>query len=393
MRDHRNCEAVWRYVVLVVFGTRPEAIKMAPVVRALERYPDRFIVRTCATAQHRDMLDQVLGVFGIVPDIDLDLMQADQSLSILAARVMVAMDHVLLTEKPDWVLVQGDTTTVMATALAAQHRQVRVAHVEAGLRTHDFRNPFPEEMNRVVTDHASDICFAPTETARQNLLDEGIDPFRIAVTGNTVLDALFSVAADPWAPATGDPLAELPADRKWLLVTAHRRENFGAPLRSICRALLCIAQARGNEVHIVYPVHRNPSVWEPVHQMLSAQPGVTLLPPVDYRSLVYLLKHCELVLTDSGGLQEEAPSLGKPVLVMRQRTERPEAVVCGASRVVGTEADEIVHEVCRLLEDETAYQNMASATNPYGDGHAANYIVNTLTDVSAQSATEQGCHG
>jgi len=373
--------------LLVVFGTRPEAIKMAPVIRVLQQHSGQFVVRTCATAQHREMLDQVLNVFGITPDIDLDIMQPDQSLSSLAVRVLAAMDTVLLAEKPDWVLVQGDTTTVMATALAAQHRQIRVGHVEAGLRTHDRRNPFPEEMNRVVTDHISDLCFAPTETTRQNLLREGIDETRIVVTGNTVLDALRAVADQPWTPDNSDPLAALPIDRRWLLVTAHRRENFGAPLEGICQALLRISQERRDEVHIVYPVHRNPNVWQPVHDLLAGRPGITLLPPVDYRSLVYLMKRCTLVLTDSGGLQEEAPSLNKPVLVLRETTERPEAVACGAARIVGTEPDNIVRETYRLLDDETAYRTMAAAQNPYGDGHAAERIVEALLRVATKTAT------
>jgi UDP-N-acetylglucosamine 2-epimerase len=364
--------------ILVVFGTRPEAIKMAPVVRALAQRPDRFLVRTCATAQHREMLDQVLSVFGLAPDVDLDLMQPDQSLSGLAARVLAAMDDVLLAESPDWVLVQGDTTTVMAAALAAQHRRVRVAHVEAGLRTYDRCHPFPEEMNRVVTDHISDLCFAPTETARANLLAEGIPAGRIVVTGNTVIDALLTVAAEPWAPPAADPLAHLPAHREWLLVTAHRRESFGAPLMGICQALRRIAETWGDRVHIVYPVHRNPSVWEPVHAALAGQPGITLLPPVDYRRLVYLMKRCAFILTDSGGIQEEAPSLGKPVLVLRETTERPEAVACGAAQVVGTDPERIVSEVHRLLTDRAAYERMASVQNPYGDGRAAERIADIL---------------
>lgn len=364
--------------LLVIFGTRPEAIKMAPVVRAFQQCADHFTVRTCATAQHREMLDQVLDVFSIIPDIDLDLMQPDQSLSGLTARVFAMLDPVLLAERPDWVLVQGDTTTVMAAALAAQHRQVRVGHIEAGLRTHDRCNPFPEEMNRVVTDHVSDLCFAPTEATKRNLLREGIDEERIVVTGNTVLDALLSVANQPWKPAENDLLSALPNNRRWLLVTAHRRENFGAPLRSICQALQRISQERRSEVHIVYPVHRNPHVWEPVHDLLAGDPGITLLPPVDYRSLVYLMKQCTLVLTDSGGLQEEAPSLNKPVLVLRETTERPEAVACGATKVVGTNPEHIVQETCRLLDDETIYGCMAEAANPYGDGQAAIRIVNRL---------------
>ncbi|MBE2233730.1 MAG: UDP-N-acetylglucosamine 2-epimerase (non-hydrolyzing) [Anaerolinea sp.] len=372
--------------VLVIFGTRPEAIKMAPVVRALQQYPDRFTVRTCATAQHREMLDQVLDVFGISPDIDLDLMQPDQSLSGLAAKVLATLDSVLLMEKPDWVLVQGDTTTVMAAALAAQHRQVQVGHVEAGLRTYDRRNPFPEEMNRVVADHISDLCFAPTETARENLLREGIDETRIIVTGNTVLDALLTIARQPWTPKDNDPLAAIPADRVWLLVTAHRRENFGVPLNDICKALRRIADERGGHCQIIYPVHRNPNVWLPVHAMLSGHPAITLLPPVDYRSLVYLMQHCRLILTDSGGLQEEAPTLNKPVLVMRTTTERPEAVTAGAAQLVGTQPKNIIREVYRLLDDEVAYQKMALAQNPYGDGRAAERIVQALLQATENVA-------
>lgn len=364
--------------VLVVFGTRPEAIKMAPVVHALQAQPDAFITRTCATAQHREMLDQVLAVFGIAPDIDLNLMQPGQALSALSARVLVALDEVLAAERPDWVLVQGDTTTVMMAALAAQHRQVKVGHVEAGLRTYDRRNPFPEEMNRVVADHVSDLCFAPTEAARRNLLAEGISPGRVVVTGNTVIDALLSVAAEGWQPPVDSPLAGLPQDREWLLVTAHRRENFGQPLADICRALRLIAQERGDQIHIIYPVHRNPNVWEPVYRDLSGLPGITLLPPVDYRALVYLMRRCKLILTDSGGIQEEAPSLHKPVLVLRETTERPEAVAAGAARVIGTDPGRIVAAVRELMENPALYAQMAAAPNPYGDGHAAGRIVEAL---------------
>lgn len=366
--------------VLIVFGTRPEAIKLAPVIAALRERPNAFTVRTCATAQHREMLDQVLAVFDILPDIDLNLMQPGQTLSALGARVLAAMDDVLVGERPDWVLVQGDTTTVMMTALAAQHRQVKVGHVEAGLRTYDRRNPFPEEMNRVVTDHVSDLCFAPTETARTNLLREGIPAERIIVTGNTVIDALLTVAAQPWQPSGNSPLAHLPADRRWLLVTAHRRESFGAPLAAICEALRRIAGTWGEQVHIIYPVHRNPNVWEMVQNALGGVPGITLLPPVDYRSLIYLMQRCALILTDSGGIQEEAPSLGKPVLVLRNVTERPEGVTAGTLRLVGTDAERIVAETARLLTDSFAYAEMAQARNPYGDGHAAERIVAILEE-------------
>lgn len=382
--------------VLVVFGTRPEAIKLAPVIAALRDRPDAFTVRTCATAQHREMLDQALAVFGLVPDIDLDLMQPGQTLSALAARVLAAMDDVLAAEQPDWALVQGDTTTVMMAALAAQHRQVRVGHVEAGLRTGDRRNPFPEEMNRVVTDHVSDLCFAPTETARQNLLREGIPGERISVTGNTVIDALLAVASQlppaemaalldrlgmgGAAGRQGKP--ETRADAPQLiLVTAHRRENFGAPLAGICRALRQLSAELAGRAHIIYPVHRNPNVWAPVHRELAGLPGITLLPPVDYRALVYLMGRARLILTDSGGIQEEAPSLHVPVLVLRETTERPEAVAAGAARVVGTDPARIVAAVHELLTDPAAHVRMASAANPYGDGHAAARIVAALLAV------------
>lgn len=367
-----------RVRVLVIFGTRPEAIKMVPVVRALQARPAAFAVRTCVTAQHREMLDQVLDLFGVSPDIDLNLMQPGQTLSGLSARVLTALDPVLISERPDWVLVQGDTTTVMMAALAAQHRQVRVGHVEAGLRTWDRRNPFPEEMNRIVADHVSDLCFAPTDTARDNLLREGIQPGVIRVTGNTVIDALLEIADRGWRPDPGSLLAQLPGDRDWILVTAHRRENFGEPLAAICRALGTLAGTRGDRLHFVYPVHRNPQVWGPVHAALGDDPHITLLPPADYQELIYLMKNCRLILTDSGGIQEEAPSLHKPVLVLRETTERPEALAAGATRLVGTEPDRIIQAVIQLLDDPTTYARMACAVNPYGDGHAAEHIAAAL---------------
>jgi len=389
-----------RLRVLAILGTRPEAIKMAPVVRALQARPDVFNVRVCATAQHREMLDQVLSLFAIVPDIDLDLMRAGQSLSGLGARVLAGLDPVLVAERPDWVLVQGDTTTVAMAALAAQHRQVRVGHVEAGLRTGDRRNPFPEEMNRVVTDHVSDLCFVPTERARQNLVQEGILDWRIRVTGNTVVDALRWVARQPPTPKVAELLHQLGVGElrerrasgssapsapllprspaSMLLVTAHRRENFGRPLERICRALREIAQRGDGKVHLVYPVHPNPSVHGPVHHLLDGVDRVTLLPPVDYLALVHLMKRSTLILTDSGGIQEEAPSLGVPVLVLREMTERPEAVEAGVARVVGTDTERIVAEVFRLLDDPDAHAAMARPVNPYGDGHAAERIVEAL---------------
>jgi len=344
--------------VMMIMGTRPEAIKMAPVVKTLQARPEAFDVRICVTAQHREMLDQVLDVFDIVADVDLDLMQPRQSLSSLAARVLVGLDPVLAAANLDWVLVQGDTTTAAMAAVAAQHRQIRVGHIEAGLRTGDRRNPFPEEMNRVIADHVSDLRFAPTDTAKRNLLREGIPEQSIIVTGNTVIDALLMASGVAWSPSPDSDLASLPADRQWLLVTAHRRENLGQPLHNICQALRRIAEERGDLVHIVYPVHLNPLVWNPVHEQLSGLAGIDLLSPVNYQELVYLLRHCCFVLTDSGGLQEEAPALSKPVLVLRKTTERPEAATAGASVVVGTDPQDIVDQVYRLLDDPVRFAEM-----------------------------------
>jgi len=368
--------------VLSIFGTRPEAIKLAPVIRELGRYPQEVVSRVCVTAQHREMLDQVLALFAIVPDTDLDLMQPDQTPSHVAAAALERLDAVLQAERPDWILVQGDTTTVMAAAIAAYHRRVRIGHVEAGLRTGDKWQPFPEEMNRRIADHLSDLLFAPTEQARRNLQAEGIPDERIRVTGNTVIDALLEVAAQPWSPPPDHPLHGLfvPTSnfQHLILTTAHRRESFGRPLRDICAALRALA--RRGDVQIVYPVHRNPNVWDVVHAELGSEAGVTLLPPADYRTLAYLLQKCTLVLTDSGGIQEEAPSLGKPVLVLREVTERPEGVAAGTARVVGTDPARIVAEAGRLLDDPAAYAAMAQAVNPYGDGHAAERIVAALLE-------------
>jgi len=349
---------------------------MAPVVRELQRDSDRFQVQVCATAQHREMLDQVLDLFGIVPDVDLDLMQPGQTLSQIAARVLLALEPVLQRQRPDWVLVQGDTTTVMAAALCAHHNRIRIGHIEAGLRSYNRANPFPEEMNRVVADHVSDLHFAPTPGARDNLLHEGIPPDRIRVTGNTVIDALLEIAGRPWQPPRGDPLAQLDPDKQIIMITAHRRENFGRPLQGICMALRSLAE-RG-DVQIVYPVHPNPSVRGPVHQMLSGVPNVLLVPPVDYLHLVNLMRKSALVLTDSGGIQEEAPSFGVPVLVLREVTERPEGVEAGTARVVGTDPERIVALASHLLDNQAAYEAMARAVNPYGDGHAAQRIVDAL---------------
>ena len=367
---------------LVVVGTRPEAIKMAPVIRELRGRLAHGATCVCSTGQHREMLDQALAAFDIVPDIDLAVMQPDQTLSSLSARVLERMDQVLVDQKPEWVLVQGDTTTVTMAAIAAQHRRVRVGHVEAGLRTHDRANPFPEEMNRVLADQMSDLCFAPTERARRNLLREGIADARIAVTGNTAIDALLSLDEARCIPPAGHPAAQVPSGADLILVTAHRRENHDAPLRSICEALARLACERRPGLHIVYPVHRSPHVWEPVHARLHDVPGITLLPPVEYPTLVYLMRRSRLILTDSGGIQEEAPSLRRPVLVLRDVTERPEAVEAGAARVVGTDTDAIVAAVAALLDEPDAYAAMTAAENPFGDGLAARHIVDRLLEVS-----------
>jgi UDP-N-acetylglucosamine 2-epimerase (non-hydrolysing) len=367
--------------VLSVFGTRPEAVKMSPVVRELKRTPgiESFV---CVTAQHRQMLDQVLRLFDITPDFDLDLMRDDQSLAELSARIFTDLDPVLTEVKPDWVLVQGDTTTVAITSLLAYYRRIRVGHVEAGLRTHDKWQPFPEEINRRVAGVVADLHFAPTEWARQNLLREGIPDVAIAVTGNPVIDALRVVADQPMPEEIKSLLKKLsigPENQKLILVTAHRRENFGRPLEDICAALKELA-ARG-DVEIVYSVHLNPNVQEPVSRILGNVPHITLfLLPLDYLPLVNLMKRSTLVLTDSGGIQEEAPAFGVPVLVLREVTERPEGVDAGVLKLVGTASRIIAREANRLLDNPAAYAAMAKAVNPFGDGQAAGRIVKALLE-------------
>jgi UDP-N-acetylglucosamine 2-epimerase (non-hydrolysing) len=303
--------------ILSILGTRPEAIKMAPVIRALNNRPDLFLSRICVTAQHRQMLDQVLRLFDLHPDEDLNLMREDQSLPQLTADAVIGLDRVIRKERPDWILVQGDTTTVLAASLAAYYQQVRVAHVEAGLRTGDKHQPFPEEINRRVASVIADLHFAPTEQARQNLLREGVAEERIHVTGNPVIDALLYAAEIPYTMGEG-PLADVPADKRWVLVTAHRRENFGRPLEQICEAIRTLSKKFSGEVQWIYPVHPNPHVDRPVRKALGNVPEITLLHPLDYLPMVHTMKRSEFILTDSGGLQEEAPGLGKPVLVMRE---------------------------------------------------------------------------
>ena len=362
--------------VMVVFGTRPEAIKMAPVVHAL-RERDNLQVQVAVTAQHRQMLDQVLALFDIVPDHDLDLMQPGQTLPALFSRILDAMSALLERERPDLVVVHGDTSTTLATALSAFYARVPVAHVEAGLRTHDMQAPWPEEANRRLTAPLARLHFAPTTRARDNLLSEGIAPGEIEVTGNTVIDALLDVAGSiAGNPALGTQLDaqwDLPDDgRRLLLVTGHRRENFGDGFEQICTALARLAER--DDVRIVYPVHLNPNVQEPVRRILGSARNVHLVTPQDYLPFVRLMTRAHLILTDSGGIQEEAPSLGKPVLVMRETTERPEAIDAGTVRLVGTDAERIVAEANRLFDDPVAYEAMARAHNPYGDGQAARRI-------------------
>jgi len=362
--------------VLSVFGTRPEAVKMAPIIRLLQPTPD-IESRVCVTAQHRQMLDQVLELFQIKPDYDLDLMRDNQSLAAISASIFTHLDPVLADFQPDWVLVVGDTTTVVTTSQLAYYRQIKVGHVEAGLRTHNKWHPFPEEINRRIATVIADLHFAPTKWSQENLLREGVDAKTILVTGNPVIDALNFVRkqGEPQEITTLINQLELKT-RKLILLTAHRRENLGQPLENICYAIKELASR--DDVEIVYPVHLNPKVQEPVNRILKGISHVTLLSPLDYLPMVHLMKHAKLILTDSGGLQEEAPSLGVPVLVLRETTERPEGVEAGTLKLAGTESSHIVREVTRLLNDPIAYAEMAKAVNPYGDGHAAERIIEAL---------------
>ncbi|MEL4016712.1 non-hydrolyzing UDP-N-acetylglucosamine 2-epimerase [Dryocola clanedunensis] len=367
--------------VLTVFGTRPEAIKMAPLVHALAK--DAFFdAKVCVTAQHREMLDQVLNLFSIKPDYDLNIMSPGQGLTEITCRILEGLKPILESFKPDVVLVHGDTTTTMATSLAAFYQRIPVGHVEAGLRTGDLYSPWPEEANRTLTGHLAMYHFAPTENSRQNLLRENIDDNKIFVTGNTVIDALISVrdrvmADDELRSSLAQCHPFLDPSKKLILVTGHRRESFGDGFERICLALAEIAK-ENSDVQIVYPVHLNPNVSEPVERILGKVDNIVLIKPQEYLPFVYLMNHAYLILTDSGGIQEEAPSLGKPVLVMRDTTERPEAVKAGTVRLVGTDPSVIVREVTRLLRDENEYQVMSRAHNPYGNGSACEHILAAL---------------
>lgn len=368
--------------ILLIFGTRPEAIKMAPVIQELVRFKDVFDSRVCITAQHREMLDQVLELFSIKPDYDLNVMTPGQSLAGVTSSVIMGLGAVFEDFGPDVVLVHGDTNTTMAASLSAYYHQVPVGHVEAGLRTGNIYSPWPEEANRKLTTAITRFHFAPTETPRQNLLKENVPAEQVFVTGNTVIDALLRVRAK----IIGDKflhnsLAErypsLSYEKKLVLVTGHRRENFGEGFTRICQALKRIAETR-KDIQVVYPVHLNPNVQEPVQRYLNNLDNLFLIGPQDYLPFVYLMMEAHIILTDSGGIQEEAPSLGKPVLVMRESTERPEAVEAGTVRLVGTDIDKICSETSKLLDDVKAYREMSGANNPYGDGNAAQRIVKIL---------------
>jgi len=366
------------FTVLTIIGTRPEAIKMAPVIKELARFPHAIRSVVCAVGQHRQMLDQALDLFGIVPHFDLNLMEANQRLPALTANLFTGLDSVLSEVRPDWVLAQGDTTTVFVAAMQAFYHGISFGHVEAGLRTGDKRRPFPEEVNRRIADLVADVYFAPTAHAREALIREGCREQDIYVTGNTVIDAVNDVAAREYDWGSG-PLASIPLDRRLVLITAHRRESFGEPFRDLCQAIRELAVQFGEDVHFVYPVHLNPNVRRPVMALLSGIPNVSLIEPLDYLSLVQLMKRSALVLTDSGGIQEEAPGLQVPVLVMRDTTERPEGIATGWVTLVGTNRARIVDEaVRRLREPAVPHGNRSMGSSPYGDGRAAERIVSIL---------------
>jgi len=382
--------------IMLVFGTRPEAIKMCPLVIELKKHPDVFETKVCVTGQHREMLDQVLKIFGVVPDYDLNIMKQGQDLYDVTSKVLMGMRKVLHEAKPDVILVHGDTTTSMAAALAAFYQQIQVGHVEAGLRTHNIYSPWPEEMNRQITGRIASINFAPTQLSRQNLLKEGVSDKRITVTGNTVIDALQMIVAKMSSDdglnkvlkskllSFGYDIGRLTCGKKLVLITGHRRENFGEGFLNICNAIKKLAQTYSS-VDFVYPMHLNPNVRKPIHVVfgedLTHLGNVFFIEPLEYLEFIYLMKIASIVLTDSGGIQEEAPGLGKPVLVMRDTTERPEAVEAGTVQLVGTDMWKIIRDVSLLLDDANEYRKMSQAVNPYGDGKACERIVTFLTQM------------
>lgn len=379
--------------IMLVFGTRPEAIKMAPLVKELQKYKDKFETIVCVTGQHRHMLDQVLEIFEIKPDFDLNIMKQGQDLYDVTARVLTGMRDVLEEAKPDVVLVHGDTTTSTAAALAAFYKQIPVGHVEAGLRTHNIYSPWPEEMNRQITGRIAQYNFAPTPLSRENLLKENVEDSKIIVTGNTVIDALYWVVdkmkndknldteLQKILKDAGYDVARLKDDKKLVLITGHRRENFGDGFISMCKAIKTLTQ-KYPDVDFIYPMHLNPNVRKPIHEVfgenLAGLGNMFFIEPLEYLSFVYLMEKSNIVLTDSGGIQEEAPGLGKPVLVMRDTTERPEALTAGTVKLVGTDYDKIVNEVSMLLDDKSHYDAMSKAVNPYGDGKASERIIESL---------------
>lgn len=379
--------------IMLVFGTRPEAIKMAPLVKEFQKYPEDFRIIVCVTGQHREMLDQVLEIFEIKPDYDLNIMKQGQDLYDVTAKVLLGMRDILKEEHPDVVLVHGDTTTSTAAALAAFYQQIPVGHVEAGLRTHNIYSPWPEEMNRQLTGRIAEYDFAPTPLSRRNLEQEGVSPEKISVTGNTVIDALYMVVdkikndaalrarLEDELRSAGYDVARLGAGRRLVLITGHRRENFGEGFISMCRAIKTLTE-KYPDTDFVYPMHLNPNVRRPIHEVFGDNPtglgNMFFIEPLEYLSFVFLMERSFIVLTDSGGIQEEAPGLGKPVLVMRDTTERPEAVDAGTVKLVGTDYGRIVGETSRLLDDSAAYNAMSHAVNPYGDGLACKRIVSAL---------------
>jgi UDP-N-acetylglucosamine 2-epimerase (non-hydrolysing) len=377
--------------IMLVFGTRPEAIKMAPLVKEFQKYPTKFQTIVCVTGQHRELLDQVLELFEIVPNYDLNIMQQSQDLYDITSRVLLGMRDILNKEQPDVVLVHGDTTTSTATALATFYQKIPVGHVEAGLRTYDIYSPWPEEMNRLITSRIATYNFAPTSLSKSNLLNEGIFENKILVTGNTVIDALHLVIGkinddtkikndlNSVLKEFGYDVNRLDSDRKLVLITGHRRENFGEGFMSICKAIKTLSEKYPN-VDFVYPMHLNPNVRKPIKEVFGKNVGVNMffIEPLEYLSFIFLLDKASIVLTDSGGIQEEAPGLGKPVLVMRNTTERPEALEAGTVKLVGTNYDMIISEVSALLDNSTYYNQMSNAVNPYGDGLACGRIVNQL---------------
>ncbi|MEK7698887.1 MAG: UDP-N-acetylglucosamine 2-epimerase (non-hydrolyzing) [Planctomycetota bacterium] len=374
------------FKVMTVFGTRPEAIKLAPVIKELQRYPDTIKSIVTVTAQHRQMLDSVLSVFSIKPNYDLNIMRANQGLSDITCKVLKDIEAIYESEKPDLVLVQGDTTTVFAASLAAYYKQIPVGHVEAGLRSHNKYHPFPEEVNRCLTSVIARLHFAPTHAAKANLLNEGIAESAICVTGNTVIDALLEVASRDFV-FDNDALNGIKG--KMVLITAHRRESFGKPFTDMCNAILTLAR-RYTEVTFVYPVHLNPNVRNTVFPILGNEPNLILIEPLEYVPFVHLMKRSYIILTDSGGIQEEAPSLHKPVLILREVTERPEVVSAGGAKLVGTNPEAIITETTRLLEDRDEYDRMAHISNPFGDGRAAQRIVDFIRNTCIKDKNTGG---